>query len=96
MLWPSLLECLVPETFTHAMNPLCRCICHLATKKREEQADDFAIDFEAKSMSYTIPHTLFQKTLDNVIFYRSERKRICFKFDTSISRSEFVGNQKRL
>lgn len=85
MLWPSLLECLVPETFTHAMNPLCRCICHLATKKREEQADDFAIDFEAKSMSYTLPHTLFQKTLDNVIFYRSERKRICFKFDASIS-----------
>lgn len=48
VLWPYLLECLVPEPFTHAIKPLCRCICHLATKKREEQAEDFAIDFDAK------------------------------------------------
>lgn len=48
VLWPFLLECLVPETFTQAMNPLCRCICHLATKKREEEAADFSIDFDAK------------------------------------------------
>ena len=31
------------------MSHLCRCICHLATKKREEQAPDFNIDFEVKS-----------------------------------------------
>ncbi|KAJ7383167.1 Mroh1p [Desmophyllum pertusum] len=49
VLWPFLLECLVPEPFTHAMNPLCRCICHLATKKREEQAADFTIDFDLKT-----------------------------------------------
>lgn len=49
VLWPYLLECLVPEPFTHAMNPLCRCICHLATKKREEQTADFTIDFDVKS-----------------------------------------------
>lgn len=49
VLWPYLLECLVPESFTRAMSPLCRCICHLATKKREEQAADFDIDFEVKT-----------------------------------------------
>lgn len=49
VLWPYLLECLVPEPFTFAMNPLCRCICHLATKKREEQAEDFTVDFEEKT-----------------------------------------------
>lgn len=58
------------------MNPLCRCICHLATKKREEQADDFAIDFEAKSMSYTLPHTLFQRPL--IMLYFTDQKGSAF------------------
>lgn len=49
VLWPYLLECLVPEPFTFAMSSLCRCISHIAAKKREEQAEDFAIDFEEKS-----------------------------------------------
>ena len=49
VLWPYLLECLVPESFTFAMSSLCRCIDHIAAKKREEQAEDFAIDFEVKS-----------------------------------------------
>ena len=49
VLWPYLLECLVPEPFTFAMSSLCRCIDHIAAKKREEQAEDFAIDFEVKS-----------------------------------------------
>lgn len=49
VLWPYLLECLIPEPYTHAMSHLCRCICHLATKKREEQAPDFNIDFEVKT-----------------------------------------------
>ncbi|XP_067055526.1 maestro heat-like repeat-containing protein family member 1 [Acropora muricata] len=49
VLWPYLLECLVPEPFTFAMSSLCRCIDHIAAKKREEQAEDFAIDFEVKT-----------------------------------------------
>ena len=31
------------------MSSLCRCIDHIAAKKREEQAEDFAVDFEVKS-----------------------------------------------
>ena len=31
------------------MSALCRCIAHLASKKREDQATDFAIDFEVRS-----------------------------------------------
>ena len=75
VLWPYLLECLVPEPFTHAMNPLCRCICHLASKKREEQAEDFAIDFDAKGICDTHSLILFSKrSFDNVVFLQDRKE----------------------
>ena len=46
VLWPYLLECVVPEHFTDAQSTVCKCVAHLAAKKREEQADDYEIDFE--------------------------------------------------
>ena len=49
VLWPFLLECVVPEPFTKAMGPLCRSLGHLAAKKREEEGADFNIDFDVQS-----------------------------------------------
>ena len=51
VLWPSLLQCVVPEPFTNAMTPLCRSLSDITSKKREEEAADFLIDFEVKSES---------------------------------------------
>lgn len=101
VLWPYLLECLVPEPFTHAMNPLCRCICHLASKKREEQAEDFAIDFDAKGTRDTHSLILFSKrSFDNVVFFIEQKggALCCFKFDERVSESDtlflFIHNRK--
>ena len=49
VLWPFLLECVVPEPFTNAVGPLCRSVNHLAAKKRGEEAADFMIDFDVQS-----------------------------------------------
>ena len=69
------------------MSHLCRCICHLATKKREEQAPDFNIDFEVKSKWQTwnkikkdckkkkqnkIAHLLFIITSLNLTVYKTD------------------------
>lgn len=57
MLWPYLLELAIPEPYTDAAGTLCKSLAYLAKKKREENADDFEIDFEAdgkKSVSYFI------------------------------------------
>ncbi|XP_077869460.1 maestro heat-like repeat-containing protein family member 1 [Saccoglossus kowalevskii] len=40
VLWPFLLECLVPMQYTSAMNALCLGISHLAAKKRDESPDE--------------------------------------------------------
>ena len=69
------------------MSHLCRCIYHLATKKREEQAPDFNIDFEVKSKWQTwnkikkdckkkkqnkIAHLLFIITSLNLTVYKTD------------------------
>ncbi|XP_031575321.1 maestro heat-like repeat-containing protein family member 1 [Actinia tenebrosa] len=46
VLWPSLLEFLVPEPFTNAVSVLCKSLCYIAAKKREQEGDDYNIDFE--------------------------------------------------
>ena len=46
VLWPYLLECVVPEQYTEAMGTVCRSIGHIAAKKREDGAEDFEIDYE--------------------------------------------------
>ncbi|XP_064611998.1 maestro heat-like repeat-containing protein family member 1 [Liolophura sinensis] len=47
VLWPYLLELVIPETYTDAAGTLCKSLAYLAKKKREENADDFEIDFES-------------------------------------------------
>ena len=46
MLWPYLLECVVPEQYTEAIGTVCRSIGHIEAKKREDGTEDFEIDYE--------------------------------------------------
>lgn len=45
VLWPYLLEYLVAEEFTNAMGAVCQNIGYLAAKKREQNTEDFTINF---------------------------------------------------
>ncbi|XP_034336261.2 maestro heat-like repeat-containing protein family member 1 isoform X2 [Magallana gigas] len=46
VLWPFLLEMIVPEQYTEAGGVVCKCLSHLANKKREERAEDYELDYE--------------------------------------------------
>eukprot|EP00795_Rhopilema_esculentum_P001016 gene1016-15340_t len=45
VLWPYLLQLLVPVQYTEASACLCKSLSFLATKKREEESADYQIDF---------------------------------------------------
>ncbi|XP_076692216.2 maestro heat-like repeat-containing protein family member 1 isoform X5 [Callospermophilus lateralis] len=47
VLWPYLMEFLVPVPFTEALTPLCRSLVHLALKRQEAGADAFLVQLEA-------------------------------------------------
>ncbi|KAJ8303306.1 hypothetical protein KUTeg_019702 [Tegillarca granosa] len=49
VLWPYLLELLVPEKYTESAGVVCKCISHIANKKREEKSEDYEIDYEAQA-----------------------------------------------
>ncbi|KAK7115260.1 maestro heat-like repeat-containing protein family member 1 isoform X1 [Littorina saxatilis] len=49
VLWPYLLEMVVPEQYSQATGALCRSLAHLALKKRAENADDYDIDFDEQA-----------------------------------------------
>lgn len=37
---------IVPEQYTEAGGVVCKCLSHLANKKREERAEDYELDYE--------------------------------------------------
>lgn len=37
---------IVPEQYTQAGGVVCKCLAHLANKKREEKAEDYELDYE--------------------------------------------------
>ena len=41
MLWPYLLEMLIPEEYSNSTGAVCCSLAHLAQKKRDENAEDF-------------------------------------------------------
>ncbi|XP_077657290.1 maestro heat-like repeat-containing protein family member 1 isoform X5 [Urocitellus parryii] len=47
VLWPYLMEFLVPAHFTEALTPLCRSLVHLALRRQEAGADAFLVQLEA-------------------------------------------------
>ncbi|XP_078209025.1 maestro heat-like repeat-containing protein family member 1 isoform X18 [Callithrix jacchus] len=46
VLWPYLLQFLIPVRFTGALTPLCRSLMHLAQKRQEAGADTFLIQYD--------------------------------------------------
>ncbi|XP_013777980.1 maestro heat-like repeat-containing protein family member 1 [Limulus polyphemus] len=49
VMWPSLMEYLMPEEMTGAVGTVCRSLAQLAAKKREEQGTDLEIKFDKDS-----------------------------------------------
>lgn len=45
VLWPYLLEFLVPDQYFDAVGAVCRCVASIGQKKREEKADDYLVNF---------------------------------------------------
>ena len=46
VLWPYLLEYIVPEQYTDAVPVLCKSICSVAKRLKESESEDFVIDFD--------------------------------------------------
>jgi len=46
ILWPFLFEFLVAPKYTDALHVVCRCLAHVASKKRQNNAPDYLIDFD--------------------------------------------------
>ena len=49
VLWPYLLEFLVPVQYMRAVSIVSRCIADIAKKKREAEADDYELNFDELS-----------------------------------------------
>ena len=46
VLWPFLLEFLVPVDYTRSSGIVCKCLADIAIKKRDRQEDEFNLNFE--------------------------------------------------
>ncbi len=46
VLWPYLLEFLVPAHYTLATGIVCKCVADIAGKKREAQEEDYMLNYE--------------------------------------------------
>ncbi|KFP26405.1 Maestro heat-like repeat-containing protein family member 1, partial [Colius striatus] len=46
VLWPYLLEFVIPTQFTNALTPLCKSLMYLALKKQEEGANSSLLRYE--------------------------------------------------
>ncbi|XP_069588269.1 maestro heat-like repeat-containing protein family member 1 isoform X3 [Ranitomeya imitator] len=62
ILWPHLLEFVVPVQFTNALTPLCKSLVHLGQKKQEEGVEEFLINFNV-NVNLPSPHALYARLL---------------------------------
>ncbi|KAB1257806.1 Maestro heat-like repeat-containing protein family member 1 [Camelus dromedarius] len=62
VLWPYLLEFLVPVRFTEALTPLCRSLVHLAQKRQEAGTDTFLIQ-HSDNVTLPSPYALTTRLL---------------------------------
>ncbi|XP_076448959.1 maestro heat-like repeat-containing protein family member 1 isoform X1 [Babylonia areolata] len=58
VLWPYLLEMVVPEQYSQAVGAVCRSLGYLALKKRGENAEDYDIDFDEQANIPKPPHLI--------------------------------------
>ncbi|XP_075705125.1 maestro heat-like repeat-containing protein family member 1 isoform X2 [Rhinoderma darwinii] len=62
ILWPYLLEFVVPIQFTDALTPVCKSLVHLGQKKQEEGVEGFLINYNV-NVDLPSPHALFARLL---------------------------------
>ncbi|KAM3929334.1 maestro heat-like repeat-containing protein family member 1 isoform 1-T3 [Leptodactylus fuscus] len=62
ILWPYLLEFVVPVQFSSALTPVCKSLVHLAQRKREEGVERVLINYNV-NVSLPSPHALFARLL---------------------------------
>lgn len=55
VLWPYLLEFLIPVRFTAALTPLCRSLVHLALKRQEAEADASLVQYNLNGVEAQPP-----------------------------------------
>eukprot|EP01119_Soliformovum_irregulare_P013154 TRINITY_DN3473_c0_g1_i1.p1 TRINITY_DN3473_c0_g1~~TRINITY_DN3473_c0_g1_i1.p1 ORF type:complete len:1648 (+),score=609.13 TRINITY_DN3473_c0_g1_i1:20-4963(+) len=46
VLWPYLFEVLIPPKFSNSLAVVCKCLAWIGSLKREEEAEDYIIDFD--------------------------------------------------
>lgn len=54
MLWPYLLELLIPEAYTEAAGTLCLAIHNITARKRLNNDDDYLINFSEQGVHHVV------------------------------------------
>ncbi|XP_040289128.1 maestro heat-like repeat-containing protein family member 1 isoform X2 [Bufo bufo] len=62
ILWPYLLEFVVPIQFTNALTPVCKSLVHMGQKKQEEGVEQLLINYNV-NVNLPSPHALFARLL---------------------------------
>ncbi|KAM5132247.1 LOW QUALITY PROTEIN: maestro heat-like repeat-containing protein family member 1 [Mantella aurantiaca] len=62
VLWPYLLEFVVPIQYSHALSPLCKSLVHLGQKKMEDNVETFLINYNV-NVNLPSPFALFTRLL---------------------------------
>ncbi|KAG1682946.1 Maestro heat-like repeat-containing protein family member 1 [Nymphon striatum] len=60
ILWPALLEYLVLDEFCGSIGIICKCVAHLANKKRLNKADDYVFNYN-KYTNVPRPHAIIAR-----------------------------------
>jgi len=74
VLWPFLLETIIPIQYTEALSIVTKCTAFVAGKKRESEAEDYMIDFD-KQVNIPKPHAIISRLLV-VLSHPEERPQL--------------------
>ena len=61
-MWPLLLEYIAQEPYTEAVGVLSSSLAHLSSKKRQEEAEDYTIDYET-NVNIPKPHAIIARLM---------------------------------
>ena len=62
---------LIPEQYSNSTGAVCRSLAHLAQKKRDENAEDYDIDFDEQSEKIGIIRIDFDEQSDKIGIIRT-------------------------
>lgn len=67
VLWPYLFEVVVPSKYADSLAIVCKCLAHIGNLKREEEADNYIIDFD-RAVNLPKPPAIIARLLVMVNF----------------------------